>query len=877
MTAYSSVRGPRPLVLLLVAIALAGAFSAALAASAGPLSTATAGEPRDLSALYRTAEGRFDLKAYQRDILGGQFHGPAAPDGQSDAPDQIPIPELPSVPDDQYWWDQFGQGFDGNVYASLAYNGDLIVAGDFLQAGNVEASHIARWDGVRWHALGQGTNNTIVSLAVYGGRLIAGGVFTQAGGLPASRIAAWDGQSWSALGSGLNGSALAVTAFASNLYAGGTFSQAGGQPASRVARWNGSSWSAMNTGMDGPVFAMTMYQGAPVAGGDFHTAGGVACESLARWTGSAWQPIGQGPHYPYGGDVMALAVDGTDLIAGGWFPQLGHIARWNGSSWTPLGSGVGYEIYSVLPWDGGIVVGGAFTDAGGNDARYVAQFNGTDWLSMEIGTSAPVKTLISYDGLLFAGGLFEMAGFEPARHFAAWDGTYWTTYGAGVDYAVSAMGEYDNQLIAAGAFARAGSTQANNIAAWNGQTWDTLGEGLNGGYAYCLGTYQGDLIVGGDFSEAGGQPASYIARWDGAQWHPLGDGIFVPGGGGYVQCVVEWNGDLIAGGYFTLAGGQESLFIARWDGQSWHPLGSGMNGGVWGLAVYEGALIAGGYFTQAGGQPCDFVARWNGSSWTPVGSGLNEGVATLKVFQGSLVAGGEFTAIAGLPARCMARLNGAQWVPMGIGMDGYGWGVPYVYALEEYDGALIAAGSFVTADGAPASNIARWNGNGWDPLGSGLTGPDPQYYTAWCVQQYQVSLFAGGRFTHAGAKSNLSIAQWSNLNPSDVAGSVGSGADGTGAAVRGGGLSHKLSCYPNPAGPVTTLRFTLPRDTHARLTVIDPAGREVALVQSSSMTEGRHEVLWNRRNGGEKPVPAGIYFVRLEAGGMTSVRKLVLY
>jgi hypothetical protein len=44
---------------------------------------------------------------------------------------------------------------------------------------------------------------------------------------------------------------------------------------------------------------------------------------------------------------------------------------------------------------------------------------------------------------------------------------------------------------------------------------------------------------------------------------------------------------LYAGGYFTTAGGVVANYIAKWDGSSWAPLGSGMNGEVLALTVYH--------------------------------------------------------------------------------------------------------------------------------------------------------------------------------------------------------------------------------------------------------------------------------------------------
>jgi len=77
--------------------------------------------------------------------------------------------------------------------------------------------------------------------------------------------------------------------------------------------------------------------------------------------------------------------------------------------------------------------------------------------------------------------------------------------------------------------------------------------------------------------------------------------------------------------------------IARWDGSSWAPLGSGMNSwegssAVLALAVLRsGDLVAGGSFTRAGGLPSGYWARWSetGIPWVaqePAGQSIDTGV-----------------------------------------------------------------------------------------------------------------------------------------------------------------------------------------------------------------------------------------------------------
>src|SRR4030042_1120596 len=61
------------------------------------------------------------------------------------------------------------------------------------------------------------------------------------------------------------------------------------------------------------------------------------------------------------------------------------------------------------------------------------------------------------------------------------------------------------------------------------------------------------------------------------------------------------------------------------------PPSIGLNSPAYALTVYNGDLIAGGYFTKAGGVDVNRIARWGGSSWQPLGRGMNGMVEALTV------------------------------------------------------------------------------------------------------------------------------------------------------------------------------------------------------------------------------------------------------
>jgi hypothetical protein len=219
----------------------------------------------------------------------------------------------------------------------------------------------------------------------------------------------------------------------------------------------------------------------------------------------------------------------------------------------------------------------------------------------------------------------------------------------------------------------------------------------------------GNVYIGGDFTIVGETTANYIAKWDGNSWSALGSGLDDP-----VYSLAVRGSNLYVGGFFTMAGGNPANCTARWDGSSWSSLGSGMNSVVYALAVSSNNLYAGGNFTNAGGSGASRIAKWDGSSWSPLGSGMGGPVFTLAVLGGDLYAGGVFTLAGGTPVGRIARWDGSNWSNLGSGMTNS------VYALAVSGTNLYAGGAFQNAGGRVANYIARWDGSSWSSLGSGM-------------------------------------------------------------------------------------------------------------------------------------------------------------
>jgi trimeric autotransporter adhesin len=250
--------------------------------------------------------------------------------------------------------------------------------------------------------------------------------------------------------------------------------------------------------------------------------------------------------------------------------------------------------------------------------------------------------------------------------------------------------------------------------------WDGFNANGMDGYVYALAPYDGQLVAGGQFRMAGSLNSPGLARWDGAAWHSLGGGFVRDDCPGTATCnpvvraLTTFGSDLVAGGRFTGAAGVGMRNVGRWDGNAWAPLGDGLEGTVLALAVYRGQLVAGGQFVASGNDSTVLnLAAWDGSRWSVLGGGANNSVKALCADGGDLYAGGDFTVAGSDSIAWLARWDGTRWDALGGGVNGS------VNAIAVHQRRIVVAGSFTRAgDPDHTSNVATWDGHFWDVIPS---------------------------------------------------------------------------------------------------------------------------------------------------------------
>ena len=81
---------------------------------------------------------------------------------------------------------------------------------------------------------------------------------------------------------------------------------------------------------------------------------------------------------------------------------------------------------------------------------------------------------------------------------------------------------------------------------------------------------------------------------------------------------------------------------------------------------------------------------------------------------------------------------------------------------------------------------------------------------------------------------------------------------------------------PNPFNPSTTIRFELPQLADVQLDIYDLLGQKVRTLVAGQRSAGWHEAVWDGRDASGMLVSNGVYFYRLQAGGLAQMRRMLL-
>ena len=251
-----------------------------------------------------------------------------------------------------------------------------------------------------------------------------------------------------------------------------------------------------------------------------------------------------------------------------------------------------------------------------------------------------------------------------------------------------------------GNFISSSGVSISNIAMWDGSSWHPLGGGVAGTVYEIEKHPDGGIVVIGGFTYADGLLVSNIARWDGSSWSAIGGGTYsVPN-----ELAVAPDGTIYIIDTSPIT---YTKVLRKWDGTAWTDIYNFTDySSIIELVIdSSGQLIISGSFNTIGGVAANYIARYDGTTFHPMGT-LSNAPSILKLDKLGQLYGRLFGTI--------YKFDGSSWLLHASGSSSI---LDFDF---DTDGNMYVCGSFSTISGSPFSRIAKWDGVAYSALGAGL-------------------------------------------------------------------------------------------------------------------------------------------------------------
>lgn len=523
------------------------------------------------------------------------------------------------------------------------------------------------------------------------------------------------------------------------------------------------------------------------------------------------------------GAIRAFAIKGTALYAG-TSGNFVYVSYDNGSTWYSANNGFGYSIIYSLAVNGSSIFAGTW---GGG--VYLSTNDGNSWATANSGMgSQSISSLVVKGTNIFAGA-----------------------YGQGVFLSTN-----------------------------NGTNWNAVNNGLTNKNI-------SPLAVKDTYIFAGTNGGIFRSTDDGNNWSPSNIGLT----DSYINALTVNNNYIFAG---TESSG---VFRSNDNGSTWTAVNSGLTYDTILSLTASGANIFAG--TNGAGI---FLSTNNGDSWTSINSNLSDLTVTqLFVKSQYLFAGCEnvwrrpLTDLGILPMEFSVTIssnpsNGGT--TSGSGNYYYGNSATvtaapntgYTFSNWTENGTIVSTNlSYTFAVSSNRNLVANFIRITYtvtlstNPTGGGtVTGNGTYDINSLVTVIANAKNIPGSKYQFINWTENGNELTKSNsytfiitFNRNLVANFL----DITSVESEGG-IPTKFVLsqnYPNPFNPTTKIQFGLPKETTVRLSIFNTLGQEIAILVNQKLPSRTYSV-----NFDASELPNGIYFYKIQAGGYSQTKKMIL-
>lgn len=585
------------------------------------------------------------------------------------------------------------------------------------------------------------------------------------------------------------------------------------------------------------------------------------------------------------GTLQDVLADGQEIFtASVWRDSFSEVKRWDGVSWVRVGHSNSIMSSLAMSPSKTLYVGGCMgevwipyggyrhTESNLKWVRNVAKWHEGKWSSPDdVGSTAECASDVAIVGeteLLVAlepkkleyRSVHERAynwqppSPSPPSRILSREGGEWSEILTNVSGSIRKIESRGDFIVMAGSLttvqdlAVSGVASYNRVAGTNKAYINSRQSGLNGVPSALHAGPDGSLYVAGEFTFAGIQAADGVARWDGSSWNPLGSGLGAANGF-EIYDIASTDTHVFFAGTFERAGPHSANGLAAWDiqRQQWVDLGAHPEG-VTALSASGERLIAAAK---------DGIFSFSGTSWLHAGT-PNGLVRDLYVGgNGTVYAAGDFTRVSAWDSRDVEAVGVAAfqqdtWVGMGGGISGAQYVVPF-----PEDGGWTSSGQQILVAGsltAPrrVANLALWDPRAetWDLVPGGLETPD-----SGCVARMTGVVVRGDEVFIGGVPETCQSRTWS----------------GTGLIRRWDGASWNSIGSDQPSPGVTSMSLAfdgvfVTGDFPGHVARFDPATGTSTAVSIPDFGQGSGLQVY------PNPTPGGAVQIEIDALPGASVR-----